>query len=102
MWATATRCNINEPAFYVATTKEDTALKKNPGTAVADYDSCDRGETPLSYLESTTTNRVNQNLLQEARELAKDNMTPADWLTILAPSKKGWHPSFPLGLHCAL
>ena len=77
-WATATRHHIDELVSSEAMIKADTTIKPNPGTSVADYDACDTGESPLSCLRSTTTNTVNQNSIQEARKLAKDNMTPAD------------------------
>ena len=71
-WATATRRSIEEPFFSETVIKEDVSLKPNPGTALADYDLCDRGESPLACLSSTTANRINQTLLEEARTRAKD------------------------------
>ena len=78
-WGKATRRQIDEPAFSDASIKEDTALKLNPGMSGADYDSCNRGETPLSCLRTANSNRVNQNLPEEAREFARDNMTPTEY-----------------------
>ena len=97
-WSTATRRTIEEPFFSETIIKEDTSLKPNPnpGTALAEYDSCDMGESPLACLPSTTANRINQTLLEEARARAKDNMTPAEWLTILKPATKNGIPLLPL------
>ena len=95
-WATSTRRSIEEPFFSETVTKEDVSLKPNPGTALADYDSCDGGKSPLACLPSTTANRINQTLLEEARARAKDNMTPAEWLTILKPATKNGIPLLPL------
>ena len=100
-WAKATKRQIDEPAFSDASIKEDTTLKPNHGTSGADYDLCYRGGTPLSCLRTTNLNRVNQNLLEEARELARDNMTPAEWLAMISPGKEGWYPSPTPGLKFA-
>ena len=80
--------------------KETVKPQPNPGSMLADYETCDRGETPVSCIPIPAAKQIAGQYYEEAKKMmqAQGNLSFKECLALLVPSKRDGIP-FPPQRH---